>query len=123
MPKKALENLTESMYYVLMALCHSPMCGTEIAEYVTQKTNGTVTLGPATLYTILGKFETEQYIREIEAIGRKRVYEITENGRKAYQDELTRLWRCVMDAGREEVADETKATEETHGTLAPVPVV
>ena len=37
-------------------------------------------MGPATLYTILGKFEAEQYIQETAVEGRKRTYAITEKG-------------------------------------------
>lgn len=98
MPKKTLENLTESMYYVLMALADGEKCGTQIADYAAERTNGAVTIGPATLYTILAKFQTEDYIRETAVQGRKRTYAITETGLAAYQAELRRLWRCVMDA-------------------------
>ena len=59
MPKKAMEILTESMFYVLMALKSGPMCGIDIAAWITARTKGRLQLGPATLYTILGKFEKE----------------------------------------------------------------
>ena len=62
MPKKALEILTESMFYVLMALSDRPMCGIDIAAWIKEKTRGRVSLGPATLYTVLGKFQKEDYI-------------------------------------------------------------
>ena len=42
MPKKAMEILTESMFYVLMALNKSAMCGIEIVEYIEQITSGRV---------------------------------------------------------------------------------
>ena len=64
MPKKAMEILTESMFYVLMALNTEPMCGIDIAAWVIRRTDGRVQLGPATLYTVLGKFEKEGYISE-----------------------------------------------------------
>ena len=50
------------------------------------------------LYTILGKFEKEKYIEEIEVEGRKRTYRITQRGKNAYQEELKRLEQCVSDA-------------------------
>ena len=40
MPKKSLDGLTESMFYVLMAFCRMPMCGTDIAEFISAKTRG-----------------------------------------------------------------------------------
>jgi len=98
MPKKALENLTETMFYVLMAFCRGPLCGIDAADYIERRTDGRVRIGPATLYTILGKFEKEKYIREIEVMGRKRTYEITDKGREAFAAELERLQLCVRDA-------------------------
>ena len=101
MPKKALENLTESMFYVLMAFLNGPMCGIDAAEFIDRRSGGRVRIGPATLYTILGKFEKEKYIKEIEVAGRKRTYEITEKGRAAYAGEYERLKRCVLDGEKE----------------------
>ena len=49
MPKKSLENLTESMFYVLMAFRTGPLCGIEIVDFVEHQTKGRVKLGPATL--------------------------------------------------------------------------
>lgn len=104
MPKKAMEVLTESMFYVLMALSDQAMCGIDIAAWITDRTHGRVQLGPATLYTILGKFEKEQYICETEVEGRKRTYRITSRGLDAYRGELTRLRACIADAdGKERV--------------------
>ncbi len=101
MPRKAFDGLTESMFYVLMALSASPMCGTDISEYIERKTGGVVRLGPATLYTILGKFESVKFIKEIEVDGRKRTYQITDKGAEAYYDEVARLRRCIADADSE----------------------
>lgn len=98
MPKKSMDILTESMFYVLMALMHAPMCGIDIADFIDQRTDGRVKIGPATLYTILGKFEKEGYIREIGVEGRKRTYAITSMGTEAYREELMRLKQCILDA-------------------------
>ena len=93
-----MDILTESMFYVLMALEKSPMCGIEIADFIARRTHGRMQMGPATLYTILGKFEKEGYIRQIAVSGRKRTYEITQPGIDAYQEELNRLKQCIRDA-------------------------
>ena len=98
MPKKAMDILTESMFYVLLALMQGEMCGTDAAAFVEERTRGRVLLGPATLYTVLGKFEKEKYIQEVRVEGRKRTYRITEKGRKAFEEELARLRQCVADA-------------------------
>ena len=98
MPRKSMDTLTESMFYVLMALMTGPMCGIDIAAFIENRTKGRVKVGPATLYTILGKFETEKYIRETAVEGRKRTYEITGKGFESYREELKRLKQCVIDA-------------------------
>jgi len=98
MPKKSMEILTESMFYVLMALNTGDLCGTDIAAFAAQRTGGRVTLGPATLYTVLSKFEKEGYIREVAVEGRKRTYSLTPRGAGAFYEELTRLRMCVADA-------------------------
>lgn len=124
MPKKALDGLTESMFYVLMALMRQPMCGIEAAEFIQKRTEGRVALGPATLYTILGKFEQVGYIRETEVSGRKRTYAITELGRAAYAAEVERLERCLADVRREERREPLGGEdgEENQVRLAPAPV-
>ena len=62
MGKKALEPITESMFYVLMCLHNRNMYGTEIADLVRKLTDDSVKLGPGTLYAILSTFETESVI-------------------------------------------------------------
>lgn len=94
--------LTEPMFYVLMSFLRRDMCGIDITEFVEQKTNGRVRLGPGTLYTLLGKFLDGGLIEETEVDGRKRTYRITQKGREAYQEELERLRACVRD-GEEEL--------------------
>ena len=98
MPKRAMEVLTESMFYVLIALSREPMCGIDIAAFVDRKTRGRVQLGPATLYTVLGKFEKEGLILQTDVTGRKRTYRITGRGQDAYREELERLKQCICDA-------------------------
>lgn len=100
MPKKSMEHLTEPMFYVLMAFTVQPRCGIEAAEFIETWTQGRVQLGPATLYTILGKFEKEGYLRETAVEGRKRTYAITDKGKVAYLQEVTRLQACLNDARR-----------------------
>lgn len=100
MARKTMETLTESMFYVLMALTKAPKCGIEIASTVDELTENRVNIGPATLYTVLARFEKEGYIAEIAVSGRKRTYRITEIGLKAYYEEVERLKACLGDAGR-----------------------
>ena len=96
--RKTMETLTDSMFYVLMALTKEPKCGIEIASTIDDLTDNRVNIGPATLYTVLARFEKEGYIAEIAVSGRKRTYQITEIGLKAYFEEVERLKACLRDA-------------------------
>ena len=99
MPKKAMETLTESMFYLLMVLGDSPLCGTDAAAAIKSRSHGRISMGPATLYTLLSRFLEKKYIREIEGEKGRRTYEITAEGRAAYAAELRRLRQCIDDAG------------------------
>lgn len=101
MARQPLKSLTESMFYVLLALWRQERCGTEIAAYVRQLTAGRVALGPGTLYAILGKFQEEGLIKESWSQGRMRVYRVTESGRELFRRELQNMRRCVDDGQRE----------------------
>lgn len=46
MAKRPLELLTESMFYVLMALAGGEKCGMEISAFLEQKSRGAVPMGP-----------------------------------------------------------------------------
>ena len=98
MGKKTLEVITESMFYILMAFSQGECCGTDIADWVARRTGGRLKIGPATLYTILGRFEAEKLIREVRVEGRKRTYVRTDKGLAVYREELERLERCLADA-------------------------
>lgn len=100
MPKQALENLTESMFYVLMALTRGDACGAEITAFAAQISGGAVHLGPATLYTLLARFEKEGFLVEAGTVGCKRYYRLTAAGKAAYESEQARLQRCLEDAAR-----------------------
>jgi DNA-binding PadR family transcriptional regulator len=96
MAREQFQNLTEPMYYILMSLLKE-RCGVDIMEAVLEISKGRVRVGPGTLYTLLGKFEKENIIRETEVQGRKRSYIITDKGREILQDEYRRLIMLVND--------------------------
>ena len=125
MAKKPLEVLTESMFYLLMALDREERCGAEIAAYIDRKTRGRVAMGPGTLYALLGRFLEEKLIEETEgAPGRRRSYRLTERGRQMYRQELDRLRACVADAESEMRAlpageEASHVTEDTAALSVP----
>lgn len=97
MPKVKLDQLTEPMFYTLIALL-TPRCGIEITEFVMGITNKRVRLGPGTLYTILSKFDEEQMIKEVACVGRKRTYQITEKGIHMLKEEYKRLSKMLEES-------------------------
>ena len=116
MPKKALEPLTESMYYVLLCLHAKSMNGSEIAECVRTLTSDRVRLGPGTLYSILSTFEEENIIQKLETEGRRIPYCITSRGEQLFQNEVQRLRKCLTDTERiHEVAEQPEADKRNKG--------
>lgn len=96
MAREQFQNLTEPMYYILMALLNEK-CGVDIMEAVDKISKGRVRVGPGTLYALLGKFEKENMIRETEVQGRKRSYIITDKGKQILFEEYKRLITMVND--------------------------
>jgi len=115
MPKQALESLTESMFYLLMALTQGERCGTEITAFAAEITAGRVTVNGET--ALLGQQadpETDDIRvdgvplgREPEAVylmlNKPRGYVTTvsdEQGRKTVMDLLTGVSTRVYPVGR-----------------------
>ncbi len=96
MAREKFQVLTEPMFYILIAL-QEECCGVDIMEKVSEMTDGEVTLGPGTLYTLLGNFLQADMIRETAVEGRKRSYVITNAGRLAVADEYQRIQKKARD--------------------------
>lgn len=99
MPREQFQNLTEPMYYILLALLDE-CCGVDIMDLVEDLSRGRVRIGPGTLYTLLARFEQEGMIRETENRGRKRWYRITEVGKERLLEEQERLRAQLADGER-----------------------
>lgn len=97
MPKVKLDQLTEPMFYTLIALLEA-RCGIEITEFVLKITHQRVRLGPGTLYTMLSKFSDEKIIEEVSCQGRKRTYQITEKGIGMLNSEYARLSKMIEES-------------------------
>ncbi|WP_055070208.1 PadR family transcriptional regulator [Clostridium massiliamazoniense] len=99
MAREQLQNLTEPMYYILIALLEE-RCGVDIMWAVNEISRGRVKVGPGTLYALLKRFEKEKIIEETTVISRKRSYIITEKGKKILMEEYERLKILVEDGNR-----------------------
>jgi DNA-binding PadR family transcriptional regulator len=96
MAREKFATLTEQMYYILLALLQE-CCGVDIMEKVSQMTGSRITVGPGTLYTLLGQFQKEQIIVETLVEGRRKSYRITQKGLDILTEEYHRLKRQVAD--------------------------
>lgn len=100
MPKEALSSLTEPMYYVLLSLSE-PLCGIEIMDHVKGLSNGRLSIGPGTLYTMLAKFEENGLIVPatgyLSDSGKRKRYAMTRHGLDMLKAEYKRLLQCIED--------------------------
>ena len=71
MAREQLQTLTEPMYYILLALTEE-CCGVDIMEKVRTLSSGRVTVGPGTLYAMLGRFEEKGIVRLTGSEGRRK---------------------------------------------------
>ena len=96
MAREQLKNLTEPMYYILLALT-TPRHGYGIMQEVESRTSGRVRIGAGTLYNLLSRFEEENFITQISEENRRKTYGITDKGLGVLKDEYKRLRQLVSD--------------------------
>ena len=90
--------MTEAMYYLLLSLIH-PAHGYRLMQRVSEVSMGRISMGPGTLYGLLGKMEKEGYIRLEQQDERRKTYSLTDLGRDALKQEYQRL-QTLVDDGR-----------------------
>lgn len=103
--RKEFETLTPQMYYILLVLIE-PKHGYEIMNEITRLTEGQINVGAGTLYTLLARFETEGYILLDSIVDRKKIYKLTNLGKKKLKEEMNRLQMQLMHY-KEVMDDET----------------
>ena len=84
--------LTDVAYLVLVSLT-TPCHGYLIMNRVEELTKGTVTIGPASLYTTLKKLTQAGFIKLLEDTGSKKVYNLTEKGFETLKVEIEKRER------------------------------
>lgn len=95
MARKEFETLTPQMFYILLVL-HEPMHGYDIMQEVKRITNDEVQIGAGTLYTLLPRFELEYYIQLVKEENKRKIYQITNHGRKKLQQEKERMLKQIQ---------------------------
>lgn len=96
MARAKFQTLTEQMFYILLSL-NEECCGMDIMDKVKEMTEGRVLIGPGTLYNLLGQFVHEGYIVETSAVGKRKNYQLTDEGRSVLQLETERIERQIRD--------------------------
>jgi len=96
MAREQLKNLTEPMYYILLALINENH-GYGIMQMVDELTDGRVEVGAGTLYALLGRFEKEGIIVQTAEENRRKIYKLTDKGMELVKGEFIRLNQLVSD--------------------------
>lgn len=90
--------LTEVTFFVLLSL-YTPKHGYAIMQFIENETNGRLSLGAGTLYGALNTLQEKGWIAPCgDTNGRKKEYQITEEGRAITEMELQRLHSLVSIA-------------------------
>ncbi|WP_040978151.1 PadR family transcriptional regulator [Oceanobacillus jeddahense] len=85
---KNTEQLTDSMFYIMAALT-KPRHGYAIMSLIEETTHGSITIGPASMYTIIKKLLKQEWIYLHDGSdSRRKTYLLTENGRKVLEEDL-----------------------------------
>ena len=87
--------MTETIYYTLLSV-KEPRHGYGIMQYVEELTKGRLVLGTGTLYTMLGRLQTDGVIATVPADGRK-AYQLTAAGARLLLEETQRLGKQLAD--------------------------
>ena len=82
--------LTESTYYILLSLVQ-PLHGYGVMQQVEVTSQGTVKVGPGTIYGAFSTLEKEGLILMVHEEDRRKSYLLTEKGRRVLKEYIHRL--------------------------------
>ena len=82
--------LSEATYYILVAL-DEPLHGYAIMQKVEAISEGTVVIGPGTLYGAFSTLEKQGLIAMVKEEARRKYYALTGRGREVLAEQLRRL--------------------------------
>lgn len=101
---KKTEQITDSMFYIMAALT-KPRHGYAIMSLIEETTNGAISIGPASMYTIIKKLLKQEWVYlHDESDSRRKTYLLTPKGREALEAELKvrKLMLQLAEAGLKE---------------------
>lgn len=82
--------LTEATYYIMLALVE-PLHGYGVMQKVEQISQGTVKVGPGTLYGVFSTLEKEGLIVMVKEEQRRKCYTLTSKGKQVLAKQIERL--------------------------------
>lgn len=103
------EALTDSNYLILLALLE-PKHGYAIMKEISEITDERVSIGPASMYTILKKLQKNELISLEQDDDRKKIYLITALGIETLEKEVER--RKLFYLAGERLLSERKEAED-----------
>ncbi len=99
---KKSEPMSESYYYILLCLAKGANHGYGIMQMTEQLSGGAVKIGSGTMYGATGNMMKKGWIQEIMSnepgVERRRLYRLTDSGRDALREEISRLKRMLTNA-------------------------
>ena len=99
---KRSEPLSESYYYILLCLAKGANHGYGIMQLTEKLSGGDVTIGSGTMYGATSNLMKKGWIREIlsdePGQERRRLYQLTDEGRQTLRMEIARLRRMLANA-------------------------
>jgi DNA-binding PadR family transcriptional regulator len=82
--------LSEATYYILLTLVE-PLHGYGVMQKVESISDGTVNVGPGTLYGAFTTLEKEKLITMVKEEERRKSYTLTPKGREVLKEQISRL--------------------------------
>jgi DNA-binding PadR family transcriptional regulator len=82
--------LSEATFYILLSLVE-PLHGYGVMQKVEAISEGTVTIGPGTLYGAFNSLEKDMLIKMVKEEDRRKSYLLTARGRQVLAEQIRRL--------------------------------
>lgn len=82
--------MTETTFYILLSLVE-PLHGYVVMKKVEEISQGTVTIGPGTLYGAFSKLEKDGLIEVVSQGNRRKSYSLTTKGKSILIDQINKF--------------------------------
>ncbi len=90
--------LSETTFYTMLCLAEEPLHGYALMQKVNEISQGTISLGAGTLYTIFSTLEKEALIEMVSEADRRKTYALTSKGKDVLRLQIQRLEIMVLNS-------------------------